>query len=264
MTATERRENIITMLQRTNFIKITDIVSQFDISNETARRDLDYLQDQKLIRRVYGGAILKERPQEPDAAPRRHSHLSGELSAIGRAAAELVAPGESVFLCNGSTTLQVAHCLRSRSNITVVTNSLSIINELADSEVNLIVLGGRLSSGERDISGDLAVDCVNHFYCDKAFFGCGGVTLELGVMDYNSGGMPLHPHVIQRSAQHILVASSQKFGAPAFVTACSLDDVDVIISDTQLSEEYQVRLRERGIQLLLVDAEPDTAGDSDD
>ncbi|MEA4964912.1 MAG: DeoR/GlpR family DNA-binding transcription regulator [Oscillospiraceae bacterium] len=261
MTATERREKIVAMLQHTNFIKITDVVSQFEISNETVRRDLDYLQDQKLIRRVYGGAILKERTQ---TVPSHQSHLISELSAIGRAAADLVVPGESVFLCNGSTTLQVAHYLRSRSNITVVTNSLAIINELADSEVNLIILGGRLSSGERDISGDLTVDCVNRFYCDKAFFGCGGATMELGVMDYNSGSMPLHPYVIQRSAQHILVASSQKFGTPAFVTACSLDDVDLIISDTQLSEDYQTHLREHGIELLLVDAEPEASGKTDD
>lgn len=262
MTATERRENIISMLQHTNFIKITDIVSQFDISNETARRDLDYLQDQKLIRRVYGGAVLVEQAQP--AAPSHRSHLRSELSAIGRAAAELVAPGESVFLANGSTTLQIAHYLRGRSNITVVTNYLPIVNELVDTDVNLIVVGGRINSGERDIGGDLAVECINHFYCDKAFFGCGGVTLELGVMDYNASAMPLHSYVVQRSAQHILVASSRKFGTPAFVTACSLDQVDLIITDTQLSEEYQLRLRERGIRLLLVDAEPDPCADADD
>ena len=261
MTASERRAAIVTMLQNNNFIKITDIVTQFNVSNETARRDLDYLQDQKLIRRVYGGAILTNFLQGGAPAPVRHSRISGELSAIGRAAAEMVIPGESVFLSNGSTTLQVAHHLRSRDNITVVTNSLSIINELADTNVNLVILGGRVNNGERDISGDLTVACANYFYCDKAIFGCGGVTLDLGVMDYNSGTMPIHPHIIRRSSQHILVASSKKFGTPAFISACALDDVDVIISDTQLSQEYRQGLQERGIALRLVDADLESGGE---
>ena len=80
-------------------------------------------------------------------------------------------------------------------------------------------------------------------------------------MDYNSGTMPIHPHIIRRSAQHILVASSKKFGTPAFISACPLDDVDVIISDTQLSQEYRQGLQERGIALRLVDADLESGGE---
>lgn len=264
MTASERRESIIAMFQQTNFVKITDIVAKFEISNETARRDLDYLQDQKLIRRVYGGAILKELPTE-QSGPVRRSRLSHTLSAIGKAAADLVQPGESIFLTNGSTTLQVARHLRSRTDITVVTNSLAIINELADTDVNLIVIGGHLSSGEHDICGDLASDCVNRFYCNKAIIGCGGIGSDLDIMDYYSrGGMPMIPHVIQRSAQHILVAGSQKFGMPAFVRSCRMEELDIVITDNNLPEEYQAQIRERGIELIMVDTDTDEAPDSDD
>lgn len=254
MTAAERRESILAMFQSSDFVKITDIVSRFDISNETARRDLDYLQDQQLVRRVYGGAILKERAPSWQTKVTRQSRLTAELRAIGKAGAELVAPGETVFMTNGSTTLQVARYLRGRSNITVVTNSLAVINELANTDVDVFVIGGRLHSGEHDIYGDVAQECVNKYYCDKAFIGCGGITKDLGVMDYGRGS-PLHSHVIKRSAQHILVTGSQKFGMPAFINACSLEDVDVIITDNKLAEEYQVMVQEAGIKLILVDAD---------
>lgn len=253
MTAAERRESIISMFQKTDFVKITDIVSRFDISNETARRDLDYLQDQQLIRRVYGGAILKDRPPFRASAVSRRSHLTAELQAIGEAGANLIKAGETVFMTNGSTVLQVARHLRNRSDITVVTNSLAVINELADTDITVFVIGGCLDNGEHDIHGNIAQESVKMFYCDKAFFGCGGMTKNLDVMDY-AHSSPIHSHVIGRSSQHILVTSSQKFGMPAFIYACRLEDVDIIITDNKLTQEYQDMIQELGIQLILVDA----------
>jgi len=254
MNAAKRREGIISMLKSTSFVKMSDIASHFNVSNETARRDLDYLQDQQLIRRVYGGAILRERSATSVPVTPR-SKLTRELSAIGKAAAELVGPGEAIFLGNGSTTLQVARHLRGRDDITVVTNSLAILNELADENISLIAIGGTARTGAHDINGDLAGKCVNHYYCDKAIFGCGGVTKEFGLMDYNRGTAPLHSYMIRRSSKHILVTGSHKFGAPAFISACSLNDVDVIITDDKLPEEYETMIREAGIRLILVKAE---------
>lgn len=252
MTLSERRESIIEMFHITNFVTITDIVNRFGISNETARRDLDYLQDQELIQRVYGGAILRQyygQSMTP-RAPRN-------LSAIGKAAADLVKPGESIFLGNGSTTLQVAKHLRSRRNITVITGSLANINMLADSDVNLIVLGGHLSHNELDICGTLATDCISKFYCNKAIFGCGGITGDFDIMDYNSNNLPLHSQFVRHSAQHILVTASSKFDTPAFSMGCSIQDIDVIITDTQLPAEYARRIRSLGIELITVELDSD-------
>ena len=260
MVASERREKIMSILQQTNFIKITDIVTKFSVSNETARRDLDYLQEQKLIRRIYGGAILAKKRPISGHSP---SYINAELRAIGRAAADMISPGETVFICNGSTMLELAKNLKNRSDITILTNSLQIINELADSSLSIFVLGGLLGHGELDMTGELTTNAINHFYCDKAFFSCGGVTTELGVMDYTASGMLVQSSVIKRSSQHILVAGSHKFGNSAFIVSCSLDDVDTVISDTQLSPEYQNYFHERNTDLILVEPsqEPQDAQD---
>lgn len=252
MTVSERRERIMDMFQSTNFVTITDIVTRFDISNETARRDLDYLQNQKLIQRVYGGAILVSQGNTTLHVPN-----SQNLSAIGKAAAQLVKPGEAIFLGNGSTTLQIARHLRNRSNITVITNSLPNANMLVGTAVNLITLGGIINHNELDIGGELAVDCANQFYCNKAFFGCGGITSNLDIMDHNTNGSPLHAHFIQRSSQHILVTASHKFDSPAFIKACSMRDVDVLITDTQLSADYARRVRDLGVELIQVELDND-------
>ena len=254
MTVSERRKAIMEILHSNGFIKITDIASRFDVSSETARRDLDFLQGQQLIHRTHGGAIPVDTEGKHQNKTKLPLSYGGRIArALAAATVELVKPGETIYLGNGSTTHEIARQLKSRDNLIVVSNSLNVINELVDSKVTVFVLGGIVNRDEHDIHGDLMVDCLNRFYCDKAIFSCGGVTMDLGVMDYSSSGQRTQMPAIRRSAQHILVASSHKFGLYAFLSACSLDDIDIIISDSNLSEEYQGAIRERGIKLILTD-----------
>ena len=254
MTVAERRKAIMEILHSNGFIKITDIASRFDVSSETARRDLDFLQGQQLIHRTHGGAIPVDTENTHQNKTKLPLSYGGRIvRALAAATVELVKPGETIYLGNGSTTHEIARQLKSRDNLIVVSNSLNVINELVDSKVTVFVLGGIVNRDEHDIHGDLMVDCLNRFYCDKAIFSCGGVTMDLGVMDYSSSGQRTHMPAIRRAAQHILVASSHKFGLYAFLSACSLDDIDIIISDSNLSEEYQGAIRERGIKLILTD-----------
>lgn len=263
MNATKRRESIIAMLRSANFVKMSDIASTFNVSTETARRDLDYLQHQNIVRRVYGGAMMADQAGGQQTVSRL-SRFTSELNAIGMAAADMVNPGEAVFIGPGSTTLQVARHLRNRKDITVVTNSFAAANELYSSDVTTYVLGGLLSKDEQDIRGDLANSYVNRFFFDKAFLGCGGITMDFGVMDFTTTHSPIHSHVVKRSGKRILVASSKKFGTPAFVSACSLDDINTIVTDNQLPEEYCIFLQERGIQLILVEPDLDYSLDPDE
>ena len=117
------------------------------------------------------------------------------------------------------------------------------------------VVGGLLNKDEQDIRGDLANSSVSRFFFDKAFLGCGGITMDFGVMDFSTTHSPIHSQVVKRSGKRILVAGSKKFGTPAFVSACSLDDINTVVTDNLLPEEYCTFLQEKGIQLILV--EPD-------
>lgn len=264
MTASERRESIISMLHNSNFIKISDIVSTFNVSNETARRDLDYLQDQNVVRRVYGGAVMDSPIPHTTAAIPQRSRFSNILATIGKEAAALVRPGEAVFIGPGSTALQVARHLRERSNLTVVTSSLAVASELTSSDVNTYILGGLLNRDEQDIRGELARMCIQQFYFDKAFFGCGGVTLDLGVMDFSSTHTPIHTQIVSRARERILVTGSKKFGTHAFLSACALSDINTVITDTHIPATYYDALKEMGVRMILVDAALDEAMDTEE
>ena len=125
MLAKERHAIIMEILRKDGIIKISDISRRFSVSNETARRDLEYLQDTEAIKRIYGGAILLGNtvgPQPPSHAYVRRS----QKASIGKAAASLIKSGETIILDIGSTTLEIARHLSNISGITVLTNSLPI------------------------------------------------------------------------------------------------------------------------------------------
>lgn len=254
MLAQERQNAILeTLAQRGGVIKMVEIVSMFGVSNETARRDLETLQDQNLVKRVYGGAILTERRNALDIIPRVAEGTRGqaERAAIGKAAADLVNEGETVLLASGTTVLQVALNLKRLRNLTVLTNSLAVTNALLDTNFDIYVLGGKLDMDELIMSGHMGLQAVKSVFVDKTFIGAGGITFKYGVSDYGSLDVNIREEMFSRANQVILVAQSEKFGRNAFSIGNPLDRIHTIVSDTNLSDEYVNGIRDMGIELIL-------------
>ena len=264
MLAKERHAIIMEILRKDKIIKISDISRRFSVSNETARRDLEYLQDTEQLKRIYGGAILLGgNTAGLHQAPHAHVRRS-QKSSIGRAAASLVNSGETIILDIGSTTLEIARHLSNISGITVLTNSLPIMNELAGTQVTVYCLGGRLNSDELSMYGKVTTDALQQFFVDRAFIGAGGVTLEHGISDYNSEEAIVRQAIIKRANQTVLVADSAKFGTNAFASVCTFNDIDVVVSDENLSREFREGLSKwRNLELILAPAvdEPDEEED---
>ncbi|MBO4388462.1 MAG: DeoR/GlpR transcriptional regulator [Spirochaetales bacterium] len=256
MIAQERYEVILQMLKESNVIRIQSIAEKLNVSNETARRDLETLQDQKLLKRVHGGAMLTDQVQNIPGTARSLPKVGisyAEKMAIGKLAASLVKSGETIFLDIGSTTLQVARFLKGTKNLTVLTTSLPIVNELANSSVNVIVLGGKLLQDDQMIFSPFTSEIFERYYVDKSFIGCAGITLSGGVTDYSENC--LNRNVVrEHSAKTILVTNSEKFGKNALVQVCPLSAIDIICSDENLKREYVDNCREQGIEVLLAPA----------
>src|SRR5512142_1258599 len=141
----ERQKQILSLLEQQGRLSVAEIVQQFSISEATARRDLETLASQGKAQRVHGGVISVE--QAPPELPilDREREQTDEKSRIGRAAASLVTDKETVFLGSGTTVLEVARNLRDRKHLTVITNSLPVLNMLAGlKEITVISLGGML------------------------------------------------------------------------------------------------------------------------
>jgi len=154
ISSVERREEILALIERERRISVNEICSMFGISEATARRDLEALSEDGKVQRVHGGAIhVRKAPPEKPILERSLIQAE-EKKRIGVLAAELVQDGDTVFLGSGTTVLEVAKNLHHKSNLTVITNSLLVIDELAgEREINIIALGGILRESERSLIG---------------------------------------------------------------------------------------------------------------
>jgi len=253
----DRQNQIMKILQKKGSVKIPELAEAFDVSVITIRRDFDEMVSAGLIKKVYGGAILADR-QEPESSAQRlfHSRLERnhrEKQLIGAAAASLVKEGETIVLNIGTTALEIAKNLQHFENLTVLTNSIPIISELANSRLNVYSLGGKLRGDELALYGSLAFNSLNDFCVDKAFIGAGGVTLANGITDHNRDSAELCSAIVHRSRQTILVTDSSKFGRDVSAVIGPLNSVEIIITDSGITQEYADGLREAGIELIIVD-----------
>lgn len=179
-----------------------------------------------------------------------------EKRAIGKLAASLVQEGDILFMGSGNTVLEVARNLRHLSSLTVITSSLSVINELSTTGNTIYILGGRLDYSEQSI--EIQDSRLESFCTDKAFISCDGVTLTHGVTASYPPNVRAGQLMVKNAKEAILVANSRKFGNNALSITCKLSELSTVVSDDGLSEEYQKALLQQGVSLMLASVDDET------
>ena len=270
MLAQERQQAILNILQENRSIKISDIVDRFEISTLTARRDLDVLEARKLIRRVYGGAILEEpqgavslRDSSPDAPTEPEREKTVRVKAIAKAAAAMVKEYDTLFMGNGNTVWEIARRLKHFSHLTVITSSLLVINELAATNNKIVVLGGILGPGEPSIHGSDVLKMLNNYCADKSFTSCMGVCAEFGVTGDFTPTVEGGRIMIEKSAHPVLVCTSSKIGYHASDVVCPVSRLEAIITDDGISEQQKEELEMAGTRVIVTSTkEKENAGNT--
>jgi len=247
----ERRGQIADMIARQKTVSNGQLMEQFGISIETVRRDLEYLEQQGVLRRVYGGAVANHTlGGEPEYAS-RSKYRYEEKDAIAAEAAKLIEPGDSIYLGVGTTVQAIARHIQNIGELTVFTNALRTAVELSDIPGCTVILpGGQLRTKELTLSGFPAEENFSHFNVDKAFVGIGGIT-EAGVTDFHIGEAQLHKKLIQNARQAIVVTDSGKLGLRATNNVCSIEDIDVVITDSHAPKGFVKALEEAGTKVIL-------------
>ena len=247
----DRRHQIIDMINRQRTVKNNELMERFGISIETVRRDLEFLEKQGYLRRVYGGAVVSTSlSAEPEYATRAQARSAQKL-AIAAEAARLVGPQESIYLGVGTTVQAMAQFLRKTPQLTVFTNALRTAVELSElPDCTVILPGGKLRPKELTMSGFPSEDNLQHFNVDKAFIGIGGIT-DQGVTDFHIDEASVHRQLIKNARQAIVLADSDKLGARAVVNVCSLDQVDLVITDEGAPRQIVRELEAAGVRVII-------------
>jgi DeoR/GlpR family transcriptional regulator of sugar metabolism len=249
---TERQQQIVQMVERQQRVRIAEVCDFFTISAATARRDLDTLEQEGKIQRFHGGALLihKAAPEEPIL--RRSHDQEDEKERIGKATAALINNGDTVFLGTGTTVLQVAKNLVGRP-LTVITNSLPIINLFADCpEINLISLGGIFRPSERSFIGHITEQALQDLRADKVIIGIHAISLEHGLTnDYLSETMTDRT-ILQMGSKVFIVADHTKFGRISTVYVAPIEKVHTIITDNQVDPSQLELIKSRNVETIVV------------
>jgi len=248
----ERQRAIQTLIEQEKRISVPAICEAFSISEATARRDLEALEFEGKIMRVRGGAIMIE--QSPPELPilERENEQSDYKDRIGRAAAQLVEPGDTIFLGSGTTVLATARQLYNCKELTVLTNSLPIVNLLIGcSGINLVVFGGTLRDSELSFIGHITEKALSEVRADKVIMGTRAISLEQGITNDYMAETLTDRAIIQIGQKVILVVDHTKFGTISTAFLAPIEDIDVIVTDKETDKEYIELLGEKGIEVVL-------------
>jgi len=247
----ERQNQISQIIAHNQRISVAEICATFEVSQATARRDLETLADQGRIQRVHGGAILvSPAPPQTPLLVRRYEQAEYKQR-IGTAAAELVHEGETIVLGGGSTVVEVAYRLKERHNLTVITNSLPVMNLLAEvPAINLISIGGMLFPSELSFIGHIAEEALEEVRADKAIIGVRALNLEQGMTGEYLPEVKTDRTMLHAAQETVVVADHTKFGRVSAALLVPITDVHTIVTDTETPGEFISGLKERGIRVI--------------
>ena len=248
----ERQQAIHAIIEKNRRISLTSICESFSISEATARRDLESLELEGKIQRVRGGAIYVEKSPPELPILEREDEQSDLKDRIGKAAAQLIQPGDTIFLGSGTTVLAIARHLYKCKNITVLTNSLPIINLLIGcTGINLVVFGGMLRDSELSFIGHITENALKEVRADKIFMGARAIDLNEGITNDYLAETLTDRAIIKVGQKVFLAADYSKFGTVSTAFLAPLEDVDVIVTNKEIDSDYVNALEEKGLKVIL-------------
>lgn len=250
----ERRDIIVKKIISDRMVKVADLMKMFDVSIETIRRDLEYLEKHGYLKRVYGGAVIHGLfGQEPDYSQREVKNYV-EKRAIGKKTSQLIEDGDTIAIDLGTTTLEVARAIANKNDLTIITNATKIAQELVNNVSNKVFLvGGILRPGELSVSGFMCSENLKHFNVDKAIIGVGGITPDRGITDYHIEEAANRRAMIDIAEKVIAVADFSKFGVIAMNNVCSINKINTLITDSSVPQKIIYDYRSRGVNVVVAE-----------
>jgi DeoR/GlpR family transcriptional regulator of sugar metabolism len=249
----ERRQAIRELIQAEGRATVTDLSQRFGVSEVTIRVDLQALADQGLLIRTHGGAIpVGYGLQELSLVKRRQQQVA-EKARIAQAAAQLVSDGEAVFLDSSSTTLAMLDMIRQRRDLTVVTNSLVVAQELLGlPNLTVVMPGGTLHHDTVSLIDADGLALLEGYNIAKGFFGAHGLTLEDGLTDVSEAEAHVKRALVRMCRQVVCVLDATKWGRAGIASFADIADTHTVITDDAAPPKLVKAVRALGVDVICV------------
>lgn len=249
----QRQAQIRRLVEDQSQVTVTELSPLFNVSGATIRRDLEECSDRGWMRRTHGGAVKVERAGKEPPILERINRNAAAKERIGRKAAEMIHEGETIFLGSGTTVLEIAKHLPYDISITVITNSLLLIDELIDHpNIEIIVIGGMLRRSELSMVGHIANQDVQEFRADRVFMGIRAVDPTHGFTNDHLPEAVVDREILKIAPEIVFVLDHEKFAKVSSVLVAPANAVDIIVTDLDTPDNIVSAFREMMIKVYRV------------
>lgn len=231
-------------------VSLDELMSKFNVSKNTIRRDVHALVESGAFKKVYGGVAVKLKNLEPFQDRRVRNQT--EKGLITKTSATYVEDGDIIFVDSGTTTLEMFDYLKEKS-LTIITNNMEfIVRSLPYENLNIIAIGGILERKTNSLVNPQRMEVLNAYNINKAFMATTGISLSNGVTNASPIETDLKQTIVRRSQNVFLLADHDKFDKYGLMTYCELKDIDYLITNKTPDKEYEVFAKENQIELVVV------------
>jgi len=250
MTTELRHTAIIDLLKQQGKAKVEELAERLNVSEVTIRKDLTRLEEQGLLERIHGSAIISQRSRFNIAFLERLRLKAPAKTLIARAAVSYIQEGDSIILDAGTTTLSLAHVIMEKRfhSLLVITTSMPAALELSKGNHDILLIGGQVRNHSLALIGPMTVRNLQSFHVDRAFIGTSGISLTHGYSTPNALDAQVKEAMIRAAAETYVVADSSKFGHDCLVSFAGVAGIHLLITDSGIPAEYIREFRERGIR----------------
>lgn len=252
MFAKNRQDKIYEHIQKFGAATTADLVKEYNVSVETIRRDLLFMEEQGLLKRVHGGAVANSDMKKFYNLKERNKEFSDEKRNLSLSAAEFVKEGDIIFVDQGSTAISFAQILKEKfSCLTVVTHSLDVFNVLCyHKDFKAILCGGHFIKEENAFYGSLVLDALSKIHVQKAFVFPSAVSIEFGICDYQQDLYQIQKQIIKCTDEIYVLADSSKFEKKALLKLDDMKNEYFYVTDNKLPTGLLKLYKENGINIF--------------
>lgn len=247
----ERIETIKEIVIKDKKVYVSKLSEKFQVTEETIRRDLEKLENEGVVTRTYGGAILNMEKNNEDIPfiKRAKTNLDKKRN-IALKVINMFRSGTTLVCDSSSTVAEVIKSVRDRGDITLITNSVEVLQELNSSNINILLTGGVFNTNSLSLQGALAKRAIKEYNVDFALVSCKGIDMEKGILESNEPEAELKRIMIKQANKVILLIDNSKFDKTSFVKLFDFADIDYIVTDVKPEDKWLDFLEKQNVTVI--------------
>ena len=254
MFALERQKRIIDKLKEDGSVLVSQLALELGVTEETVRRDLEKLEKQEALLRTHGGAVPIAGTNYEYSLETRKNLNTESKARLAKEAVKHIVPGDTIFLDASTTTFYISKELKNMKNVTIVTNSLRVINELASTpDLKVISVGGIVSNNQSLVGIGAQNDIAEKYFANKMFFSSRGIAEDTGILESNEQEYGVKQCMLKNAGKKYFVCDKSKHGRVGFERLARFSEIDYVITEGSFGESFEQKLADEGVKVICVE-----------